>query len=110
MSDNPRRENGIGLQPWRILHVVAGAFLLLGVVPATGACMDESYKLTLHPAKEKLADGPYVVGAVTTKHGQMEARVVVMNGIVSKPEFYIGDKQLREISKENLPKSALSPV
>ena len=108
MSDNPRRGNGIGLQPWRILHVAAGVFLLLGVVPAIGACMAESYKLTLHPAKEKLADGTYIIGAVTTKHGQMEARVVVMNGIVSKPEFYIGNKQLREVSKENLPKSALS--
>jgi hypothetical protein len=70
--------------------------------------MSESYKLTHSPTNEKVADGTYVVGSVMAKHGKMEARVVVMKGIVLKPEFYIGDQQLREVSKENLPKSALA--
>ena len=66
MSDHPRREYGIGVEAWRILHAVAGAVLILGIVPATAECMNESYTLALNPPKEKLGDGTYVVGSVTT--------------------------------------------
>ncbi len=104
MANNCCRKN---LRLRTFLWSFFGAIIAFGIVPANAECLNESYKLTLQGAA-KNTDGTRIVGTVATQHGYLEVRVLAKNGVVSKPEFYLGFKQLRKVPKKNLPKAALA--
>jgi hypothetical protein len=56
------------------------------------------------PRTEALSDGEHVLGAVNTRDGKFEVRVIVKNKVASKPRLFIGGRLLRPVPESQIPK------